>query len=167
MRRHFFATIVLFFLAIIESSVLPVALGTLPRPNLVLIFVSTWAALRGNEGFVWAMGGGILLDLFSSTPFGTHCAGLIAGNLVAFAFDRIPIPAAFFRVTNWVAIATFIFHSVMLFILTFAGRPFNIPLGFTTVMLPLLAINPTLSLFAYLLLNPFAQRLREQERFAT
>ncbi len=35
---------------------LPTMLGGLPRPNLVLVAASSWAAMRRNEGFVWALG---------------------------------------------------------------------------------------------------------------
>ncbi len=166
MRRHVFSAIVILLLAVLETSVLPVVLGTLPRPNLVLIAASAWAALRGDEGFVWALGGGILLDLFSSVPFGTHTAGLILGNVLAALLNRLPLPAEFFRVTNWVAVVTIVFHSVMLIVLTLAGRAFDPGRALTTAILPLLAINPVASLLAYALLAPIQRRLNELERFA-
>ena len=166
MRRHVFAAIVILLLAMLETSVLPAVLGTLPRPNLVLVAASAWAALRGDEGFVWALGGGILLDLFSSVPFGAHTAGLILGNVLAALLNRLPLPAEFFRVTNWVAVTTIVFHSVALIVLTLAGRAFDPGRALTTTILPLLAINPVLSLLAYALLAPLQRQLNEQERFA-
>jgi rod shape-determining protein MreD len=165
-RRHILAAIIILVLALIESAVLPFALIGLPRPNLVLIAAGAWAALRTDEGFVWALGGGLLLDLFSSLPFGTHTAGLVAGSLIALGLDRIPLPAAFLRVTNWVAIKTLVFHSVSLAILAVAGRPFDVGLSVSTVLLPLMVINPILSLGAFALLSPLQRALNEQERFA-
>jgi rod shape-determining protein MreD len=167
MRRHVFATLSLLLLALIESALLPPVLGGLPRPNLVLIAAGTWAAMRRNEGFVWALGGGILLDLASSVPFGAHAVGLIFGNLIALALDRFPMPAPFFRITNWVAISTLVFHLVLLLALSVTGRGIPLGLALSTNILPLLAINPVLSLLAFVLLAPIQNQLNEQEKFAT
>jgi rod shape-determining protein MreD len=166
MRRHVIAGLALILAALAEAALLPPALGTLPRPNLVLIIACAWTALRGYEGFVWALGGGIVLDLLSNTPFGTHTTGVVLGNLLAMLLDRIPMPAEFFRVTNWVAIATILYHVVQLVLLNALGRGFTFSLALFGTILPLLAINPVLSLLAYALLAPLQARLNEQERFA-
>ncbi|MCX6018810.1 MAG: rod shape-determining protein MreD [Chloroflexi bacterium] len=166
MRRHIFAAITLTFLAVLEAVVLPRLFGSLPRPNLVLIIACTWSALRMDEGFVWALGGGLLLDVFSSTPFGTHTAALIVGNLAALILSRFPLPAEFFRVTNWVAFATIPYHLVQLGFLRIDQRPFDGTLALSGTILPLLVLNPLLSLGAYALLSPLQIRLNEEERFA-
>jgi rod shape-determining protein MreD len=166
MRRHVFAAMLIIAGAFLEASLLPFALGGLPRPNLILIFTAAWAALRGNEGFGWALGGGLMLDVLSSTPFGTHTAGLIFGNVLALLVDRLPLPAEFFRVTNWVAVTTLVYHATVLAVLAIAGRPYDLTLSVTGTILPLLAINPVLSLIAYSALFPIERRLNEQERFA-
>jgi rod shape-determining protein MreD len=166
MRRHLFAAILLALLAFIEASVFPRLLGDLPRANLVLIMSCAWASLRGNEGFVWALGGGVMLDLLSSAPFGTHTAGLVLGNTVALLLNRLPLPAEFFRVTNWVAVATVVFHLSMLGFLAIAQRPYDLSRALTTAIIPLLAINPVLSLGAFAVLAPLQRQLNEQERFA-
>ena len=165
MRRHVFAGIVIFLLAIIETSLLPAALGTLPRPNLVLIATSAWAAIRGDEGFVWVAYGGLLLDVLSGAPFGSNMAGLVLGNTLAILLDRVPIPFQTLRVTNWVAVTTVVYFSVLLLVLAFSGRPFDISLAFSNVILPALIINPVLSIPAYAILNRLQGNLREQERF--
>jgi rod shape-determining protein MreD len=166
MRRHVVAGFVLLLCAIAEASLLPPALGGLPRPNLVLIVASTWAAMRGYEAFGWALGGGILLDLMTSAPFGSHAAGLIIGNILALALDRFPMPAAFFRITNWVAITTVVYHLMQLLLLTAYGRGINLQLALFGSVLPLLAINPVLALIAYAVLVPVQNQLNEQEKFA-
>lgn len=165
MRRHVFAGIFIFLLAVIETSLLPAALGTLPRPNLVLIATSTWAALRGDEGFLWAAYGGLLLDVLSGAPFGGNMAGLVLGNTLAILLDRVPIPFQTLRVTNWVAVTTVVYFSVLLLVLGFSGRPYDISLAFSNVILPALIINPVLSIPAYIMLNRLQGNLREQERF--
>lgn len=165
MRRHVLAGLVIALLAVLETSLLPSALGTLPRPNLVLIVCGVWAALRGDEGFVWALWGGLLLDLLSSAPFGINTMGLILGSIVAILLDRVPIPIEALRATNWVAVTTVIYYAVTVIVLGFARRPVDISMAFTNVVLPALVINPVLAIPTYAVLNQVQLRLREQERF--
>jgi len=165
MRRHVYAGLVIALFALLESSFLPSALGTLPRPNLVLILTATWAAIRGDEGFVWAFFGGLLLDLLSGAPFGINTAGLVLGNTAAILLDRVPIPIETLRATNWVAMTTVVFYSVTLIVLALAQRPFDIPLAFSTVVLPALIINPVLAIPTYVVLRALQLRLRERDRF--
>jgi rod shape-determining protein MreD len=164
-RRHVIAGLVLIVLAVIETSLLPEALGTLPRPNLVLVASSAWAAIRGEEGLVWAAFGGLMLDLLSGAPFGMNVAGLMLGNTVALMLDRVPIPIQLLRVTNWVAVTTVVYYGVALVVLAFVNRPFDIPTGIATVVLPSLIINPVLAIPTYAVLSRVQVRLRDQERF--
>lgn len=165
MRRHLLAGLAVTLLALIESSLLPAALGPLLRPNLVLIASSTWAAIRGDEGFLWAAGGGLILDVLSGSPFGMHTAGLVLGNTVAVWLDRVPIPVPGLRVINWVAVTTVVYYAVSLIVLAFSGRPVDVAAGITNIALPSLIINGVLSIPAYVVLNRLQARLREQERF--
>ena len=54
----------------------------------------------------------------------------------------------------------------MLAFLGIAQRPYDIGRALTTTIIPLLAINPVLSLAAFTVLAPLQRRLNEQERFA-
>ncbi|BCX02335.1 MAG: hypothetical protein KatS3mg053_0273 [Candidatus Roseilinea sp.] len=165
MRRHIIAGIVITLLAIVESSLLPLALGAALRPNLTLVVCAAWAAIRGNEGFVWALGSGLLLDLQSGAPFGMHTAGLMIGNTLAALLDRAPIPIPILRTLNWVLVTTVVYYITALIVLAFASRPFDITIGFANVALPNLAANLILAIPAHLVLTQLQMRLREQERF--
>lgn len=162
MRRHIFAGIVIVLLAIMESSLLP--LFTV-RPNLTLVVSAAWAAIRGDEGFVWALGGGLLLDLQSSAPFGMHVVGLMAGNLLAALLDRAPIPIPWIRTLNWVSVTTVVYYVVSIGVLRLDGRAFDISTGLTTIVLPSLVANILLAIPAHIILTRLQMRLREQERF--
>lgn len=165
MRRHVIAGIVITVFAIAESSLLPMALGAVLRPNLTLIICAAWAAIRGDEGFIWAFGGGLLLDAQSSAPFGTHTAGLMIGNALAALLDRAPIPILIVRTLNWVLVTTVVYHITALAVLGLANRTFDISIGFAAVILPSLAANLVLTIPAHAILTRLQMRLREQERF--
>lgn len=57
--------------ALLQSSFLPhLSWGGL-KPDLVVTLVISWGLLRGaNEGLLWALVGGLALDLLSATPLG-------------------------------------------------------------------------------------------------
>jgi len=54
------------------------------KPDLLLLVVISWSLLRGaKEGMIWALVGGIGLDLFSGAPFGTSTVAHVALSLLA------------------------------------------------------------------------------------
>ena len=157
----------LFLLALAESSLWPTLVGTRLKPELVLIASSVWAALSGTEGFFWAAGGGLLLDILSGAPLGANSVALMAGNTAAALLDTLPIPSRLLRCTNWVAVTTLVSHVVMLIVLRFNDRPMDISVVFLNTVLPLLLINPATSMLFYLFFSPYDQRLRSGDTFAS
>ena len=54
------------------------------KPDLMLLMVISWSLLRGaQEGMIWALIGGIGLDLLSGAPFGTFTVILVILSLLA------------------------------------------------------------------------------------
>ena len=52
------------------------------QPDLTLLVVGAWSLRRGvEEGAVWAVVGGIVLDLMSAGPFSALVFGLLAAPL--------------------------------------------------------------------------------------
>lgn len=69
---------------IIQTTAMPhlTILGV--KPDLVLLMVISWSLLRGSkEGLIWALIGGIGLDLASGAPFGISVVALVALSLLA------------------------------------------------------------------------------------
>jgi rod shape-determining protein MreD len=61
----------LFVLSLLQSTVLPriTVLGV--HPDLLLMVVTSWSLLRGSEeGMLWALIGGLGMDLLSGAQFG-------------------------------------------------------------------------------------------------
>jgi rod shape-determining protein MreD len=76
--------LLLFAAAMIQAVTLPSlhVLGVLP--DLVLILILVWSALRGTvEGLAWAFAVGILLDLLALDPLGTNGLALLVVVLMA------------------------------------------------------------------------------------
>jgi rod shape-determining protein MreD len=72
-------------LAAMQTSLVPsLELGP-ARPQLLLVWVVSWAVVRGRgEAMSWAIFGGLVLDLLSQMPPGSH---LLALPLVTFLAD--------------------------------------------------------------------------------
>jgi rod shape-determining protein MreD len=164
MRWYVFWVVLLVLLAALESSLLPALLPNIVRPNLVLIVCGVWAAVRGADGLVIAVIGGVILDLTSSVPMGLSSAGMLLGNLAATFLDRAPIPSRLFRATTWVAVVTLVTHAVTLIGLSFNGQPVDLLYATTTVVLPLMFINPVLAIPTYVLLNGLHRQMRQREQ---
>jgi rod shape-determining protein MreD len=75
---------VLLGLALVQSSLGAFLTIFGVHPDLVLVAVIGWTLLRGSrEGMLWAITGGICLDLLSSGPFGAITFALIVTSLLA------------------------------------------------------------------------------------
>ncbi len=77
MPRVIFAVIMI-VLALLQTTVVPMGRIIGITPNLVLVALFLWSALREpREGLIWAFGIGIFIDLLTLTPLGTTALGLL------------------------------------------------------------------------------------------
>lgn len=168
LRRIIFPVLLMLTAWLLEISLIPTLLPAGLRPGLVLVVSAVWASLRNTEGLLWAAGGGLLLDLASAGPFGANMAGLVLGNVLAMGFDRIPVPSRLFRATNWVAVVTLVFHAVLIAGLGFTGMNLDgtfVEFALGSRVLPLMLINPLLSLVVFVLARPVHDWLARQRAF--
>ena len=139
----FYLLIPLFVLMAIAQSTVVSSIRLLGvTPDLVLLMVVAWAALRGSqEGILMALVSGVMIDALSGAPFGTATAALVAASYVVglgainvFRTARVfPYAAA--------ALATLLYDLVFLFFLTMTGHevPWAATLG--RIVLPSIIIN--------------------------
>ncbi|MCK4449775.1 MAG: rod shape-determining protein MreD, partial [Anaerolineae bacterium] len=82
---NIYVTILLLIaIVIIQTTAMPHLTVMGVKPDLMLLMVISWSLLRGaQEGAIWALVGGIGLDLVSGAPFGTSTVALVALSLVA------------------------------------------------------------------------------------
>ncbi len=78
------AIIILPCLAVLQQGITPNVTFSGARPDIVMLAVLNWSLIRGTEeGMLWGVIGGVVVDLFSGLPFGTsslaYCtiAGLV------------------------------------------------------------------------------------------
>jgi len=112
------------------------------RPDLMLLVVIAWSLLRGAKvGVVWAIGGGLLLDLLSGGPFGALTIALALASLVA-GLGELNV----FRGSPWLplvasAMATVVYDLSQFVILQLLGHTVAWDSGLLQVLGPSLAIN--------------------------
>ena len=116
MARMLFA-LILVFAALVQATILPSmnVLAVLPDVTLVLLLV--WSALRGiPEGLFWAFGLGLLLDVIALDPFGANALALlgvaILGGLARrrFFHSNLIVPIV-------VAVAATFIHALVLLLI--------------------------------------------------
>jgi rod shape-determining protein MreD len=76
--------VLLLVVTLVQATVLPELVPFGVVPNLVLVLLLVWSALRGvAEGLIWLMGAGLLLDALAMDPLGTNGLALLPAVLGA------------------------------------------------------------------------------------
>lgn len=129
-------------------------------PGLVLILVIDWGILRGtDEGMLWALVGGLCLDVFSGWPMGTNTVALvIVASLVSLG------EATFMRTHALVPIATvfaatILYYGIALFILESTQQPVDWIAEFRDAVLPVALYNAVLNIPAFWLVKRLEDRV--------
>jgi len=111
-------------------------------PDLMLLVVVSWVLLRGaRKGAMWALGGGLMLDLLSGGPFGIATISLGVASLVA-SLSGLNVPQTSFWLPLAAGVLATVAYNVMyLALLRISGR--SIPWGpsLLHVVMPSLALN--------------------------
>ncbi len=70
--------------ALAQATILPAVGPTGVLPNVVLVLLLVWCALRGlGEGLLWVFGTGLLLDVLAMDALGTNGLALVVAALLA------------------------------------------------------------------------------------
>lgn len=123
------------------------------HPNLVLTVVLAWGLLRGTrDGLIWALVGGILLDIFSLAPMGTATLSMLIVTFLVGLLEFTP-----FRVTLWlpvaaVFLATPLYMLIALTVLKSLGWSTSYA-GILGILLPMASINALLMVLIFPLMR--------------
>jgi len=134
-------------LAILQSTVFGTFRLLDGAPDLVLIAVVSWGQTgRTREAMVFALLGGLFLDLLSGAPFGLTAIGLI---LVAFLVSRLEgrfWEANFLLPLGIMVAASVIYHADLFLATAASGRPVDLDIAITRVFLPSAVLDVLLAL---------------------
>jgi rod shape-determining protein MreD len=123
------------------------------HPDLVLLLVIGWIILRDlGEGLVWALLGGVSLDLASSAPFGVFTLTMLLVALVASASHGRVFGSSIVLPLSLTFPLSLLFNGLALLLLTLFGRPVVWSDAFFDVLLPVAIFNTAVMVLVFPLL---------------
>lgn len=151
------------FIAFVEallSNFTPFQVNSRGQPSLVMLLVICWSVRSSlGDGFVWALVGGIMIDLLSFLPIGTTSAALVLIVFVVNGVARQLLRMRFLFLLAIIAFATvFIvaFNVIALFLL---GNTYDIPSLILLALLPTMIYNLIAVLPVYVFIRLLQRRL--------
>jgi rod shape-determining protein MreD len=150
-----------FLLALVEASVLPLfRVGGL-QPNLLVVLFVAWLMLRGpSEAFVLIPFGGLMIGLVDGAPLGTALLALSPLAIVQEMRGTQLRESGFVLTVAFVLGMTLVYHFVYLLVYTAQGDAGNWIEAFTRVIIPTAVLNVVVLLPIYAALTMSSQELR-------
>lgn len=134
--------------------------GPLPRPDLLVVYVTLWGVMLGlQQGLLAATLGGLLADSLSAGPFGAGLLALLAAACVAALRERHLVDSRFLLCLLLAPLATAVYYGVDLLILQLAGWSFEWSAQTTELVVPALLANTVGTALLYPALALAAARL--------
>jgi len=143
------------------GNVTPILNNTRGQFSLVMLLVLTWS-IRSNllSGFVWALVGGILLDLYSAIPIGTSSAALM---IIVYAANGAAQQLYRMRIVTLLAmtlLATLFLQAYTYCVLLLLGLSYDIVMVIRLVFIPTIIYNLVGALPTYAIVRLIQRRLR-------
>jgi rod shape-determining protein MreD len=154
----------LFGLALLQSSVMPKITLLGVHPDLVLMAVTSWSLLRGSEeGMLWALIGGVILDLFSGAPFGVYSLALIIIGFAAGLGQRNMLRIEILAPILVIPLSTVVYLLITMVLLSVLGWKIEWTARLGTVLLPSVLVNSLGMPFVYLPARLLHRRVAREE----
>lgn len=123
------------------------------HPDLVLILVIGWVILRGvGEGLIWALVGGVSLDLVSSGPFGVFTVTMLLVALAASVSHGRVFGSSIVLPLSLTFPLSLLFNGLALLLLALLGRPVIWTEAFVYVLVPAAIFDMVLMMLVFPLL---------------
>ena len=130
----------LLVVALAQATVVPAYNPISFQPNVVLVLILVWSALRGlPEGLTWAFAVGMVLDVLAVDPLGTNALALLGVVLLAGLSRRRFFQSSLIFPMALAVVAT-VLHGVGLLLLRGGGVPPSTLLRFILLQAVLNAI---------------------------
>ena len=139
----------------------PILNNTRGQLNLVMLLVLAWS-IRSDltSGFIWALVGGILLDLYSAIPIGASSAALM---IIVYAANGAARQLYRMRIVTLLAmtlLATLFLQVYTYCALLLLGLSYDIPMMIRLVFMPTLLYNLAGALPIYAIVRLMQRRIR-------
>jgi rod shape-determining protein MreD len=120
---------------------------------LVLVVVIGWTFLRGlSDGLIWALIGGVSLDLLSGGPFGLFTLTTLVAALITSLFHGRLFGSSIILPLSLTFPLSLLFNGLALLILNLLGRPIVWNEAFSFVLVPVALFNTAVMLVVFPLL---------------
>ncbi len=151
------------FIAFVEAlltNFTPIHVHTRGQPSLVMLLVICWSVRSSlGDGFVWALVGGIMLDLLSILPIGTSSAALVVIVFVVNGVARQLLRLRFLFLLAVTAFATAFMTAVTALALFLLGNTYDIPSLIRLTLLPTMIYNLVAVIPVYAFVRLLQRRL--------
>ena len=143
------------------GNVSPILNNTRGQLNLVMLLALAWS-IRSDltSGFIWALVGGILLDLYSAIPIGASSAALM---IIVYAANGAARQLYRMRIVTLLAmtlLATLFLQVYTYCALLLLGLSYDIPMMIRLVYMPTLLYNLAGALPIYAIVRLMQRRIR-------
>ncbi len=134
------------------------------HPDFVLILVIGWTVLHGlEEGLIWALIGGLSLDLLSGAPFGVFSLVMLSTTFVTSLFHGRIFGSSIVLPLGLAFPLSLFFNTLALLFLNLLGRPIGWLDAFSNVLLPAALFNTGVMMIIFPLLYLLNRFLRPQQ----
>lgn len=141
--------------ALVQASALALFSVRGAQVDLVLVLVVLWGLIRtGRAGMIWAVGGGLALDLLSLAPVGSYTIPLLVVAFLVGLVAETPFGLTRLLVAAVTALAVLLYYVGQTLMLQLIGWP--VALGRLTGLIP---VGMALDVLLALLLLPVVRRL--------
>lgn len=149
--KYLIAFVVVWFLAVLQSSAFTYVKVLGITPDLLLIFAASWAVVRGQEeAFVVVPMAGLLHDLTTSDPLGTSVLGLAPIVLLAAAARLRSVETEFLPALGVAAAGSLAYWMISMTVLTATGDGVPWGQGILRVLIPAVIVNSLFTPIVYL-----------------
>lgn len=148
------AALVLIVAALVQVTALPYLTGTSVNIYLVLLLVVAWGIIKGaQEGLLWGLIGGLVLDVLSAAPFGSAMAVLGAIGLVS-GWRAVPLlRGSVLSPLVAAGLATIVYDGFQMALIALLGREWRWLDTFSSVVLPAALLNAVIMAPIYWVLH--------------
>jgi rod shape-determining protein MreD len=150
-------------LSLLQSTLLPHLKVLGVQPDLVLLMVVSWSLLRGaEEGMLWALIGGLALDILSSARLGVNTLPLLLIGFLTGLWQRGIVRQDVLVPFLAIPVATVVYQSAMVALLKLFGWPGTWSASFVHSVLPSMLLNTLLMPVAYVLMRGIHRRTHRE-----